>query len=92
MDRYRLRPRCTENSAGYLKTKWQGRGSSVENKERLPHSAAVGRRDRRTKGTEKQGGKQRMGISITNRRPHVARQRPAYAATGVETRWTAKEM
>ena len=57
----------------------------TENEKRLPHPAAVGRRDRRSKGTEKQGGKQQMGIPVTHRRPYVTGQRPAYAAKSAET-------
>ena len=45
----------------------------------------------RSKGTEKQGGKQRMGIPVTHRRPHVAGQRPAYAPAGAETGGTATD-
>jgi hypothetical protein len=41
--------------------------------------------DRHSKGTEKQGGKQQVGISIAHRRPYVTGQRPAYAAKSAET-------
>ena len=51
-----------ENPTGNFPAKRQSSRGTVENEKRLPSPAAVGRRDRRFKGTEKQGRKQRMGI------------------------------
>ena len=82
-----LRPRRTENPTSHLKTERQGRGGPTENEKSLPPPAAVGRRDRRSKGAEKQGGKQRVGIPIAN----VTGQCSAYAPASTETSRTAKD-
>ena len=58
-----------ENPTGHLAAERQGSGSPAENEKRLPHPAAVGRRNRRSKGTEKQG---REGASGYFHRPPEA--------------------
>ena len=65
-----------------------GRGTA-ENEKRLPHTAIVGRRDQRSENAKVQSRKQRVGISVTNRRAHVPGQRTAYAAKSSETRGAA---
>ena len=87
----RPRPWHTENPTGNFTAEWQSSRSPAENEKRLPHTAVVGRRDRRSKGTEKQGGKQRVGISIAHRRPHVPGQRVAYAAPRSKASRTATD-
>lgn len=63
----------------------------LKTKKRLPHPAVVGRCNRRTENAKEQGWRQRVGIPIAHRWPHVTGQRPAYAATGAETGRTAKD-
>ena len=43
-----LPPRSTENSTGHLAAERQGGRSPAENEKRLPHTAVVGRRDKRS--------------------------------------------
>ena len=43
----------TENPTGHLAAERQGSGSSAENKKCLPHTAVVGRRDRRSESAQK---------------------------------------
>ena len=74
---------------GHLAAERQNSRGPTENEKRLSHPAAVGRRDKRSKCTEKQGGKQRVGIPIAHRRPYVTGQRVAYAPAGSETGWAA---
>ena len=85
MDGCRLRPQSGQGAAGYIPAKRRGGRGPAENEKRLPHTAPVGRRDRRSDATKKKNGQQRMGIPIAHRRSHVTRQRPAYAAKSAET-------
>ena len=84
MDGYELPVQCAENSATYLSAERKGGRSAAENKKRLSHTAAVGRRDRRPESTEVQSGWQRVNIPIADRRPHVTGQRSAHAPESAE--------
>ena len=85
VDGPRPRPWRAENPTGNLTAEWQSGGSPAENEKRLPHPAAVGRRDKRSENAEMQSWEQRMGVPIAHRRPHVTGQRSAYAPAGAET-------
>ena len=85
VDGRRPRPWCAENPTGHLAAERQGSRSTAENEKRLPHAAAVGRCDKRTENAEMQSRKQRVGIPIAHRRPHVTGQRAAHAPAGAET-------
>ena len=75
----------TKNPTGRLTAEQQGGRSTVENEKRLPHTAAVGRCDKRSENAKVQGGQQRMDIPLANRRSHVTGQRAAHAPAGAET-------
>ena len=51
-----LPARSTENSESHLSAEWQSGRGTVENEKRLPHPAAVGRRDKRSENAKVQGG------------------------------------
>ena len=57
MGRRRPRPWCAENPTGNFTAERQGSGSPAENEKRLPHTAAVGRCDKRTENAEMQSRK-----------------------------------
>ena len=50
MDGHRPRPWRAENPAGHLTAERQSSRSTIENEKRLPHTAIVGRCDKRTEG------------------------------------------
>ena len=56
MDGRGLPARSTENSESHLAAERQGSRSPTENEKRLPHTAAVGRRDKRSENAKVQGG------------------------------------
>ena len=91
MDGRRPRPWRAKNPTGHFPAERQGSRSPVENEKRLPYTAVVGRRDKRSENAKVQGGQQRMGIPIAHRRPHVTGQRPAHAPAGAETGGTATD-
>ena len=51
-----LPARSTENSESHLSAEWQSGRGTVENEKRLPHPAAVGKRDKRSENAKVQGG------------------------------------
>ena len=57
VDRCRLPAWRAENPTGHLAAERQGSGSPTKNEKRLPHTAAVGRRSRRTKNAKVQDRK-----------------------------------
>ncbi len=50
-----LRARSAENPTGHLSAERQGGRSTAENEKRLPHTAAVGRRDKRSENAKEKG-------------------------------------
>ena len=85
MDGHRPRPWRAENPAGNFTAERQGGRGPTENEKRLPHPALVGRCDKRFDAAKKENRKQRVGISVPNRRPHVTGQRAAHAPAGTES-------
>ena len=57
VDGCRLPAWRAENPTGHLAAERQGSGSPAENEKRLPHTAVVGRRDKRTENAEMQSRK-----------------------------------
>ena len=56
MDGRRPRPWCAENPTGHLTAEQQGSRGPTENEKRLPHTAIVGRCDKRSDATKKKNG------------------------------------
>ena len=69
MDGCGLRPQGGQGAAGHFPAERQGGRGTAENKKRLPHTAPVGRCDKRTENAKVQDRKQRMGIPIAHRGP-----------------------